>query len=764
MISQKSIFNVFFSFILVLTAVNASEAEFSVDRYNVVWDTPSKDSSGSMPLGNGDIGLNVWVEEKGDLYFYISKTDAWSENARLLKLGRVGVHLSPNPFAEGPVFQQILSLSDGTINITAGEPAKTVSIQLWVDAHHPVIHFDAKGKIPFEIQVALETWRTESRELEREQEIHSAYGLAKAPFPVIVTPDTILEERPNQIVWFHRNDDSIWPLTLKHQGLSDFIDHSNDPLTHRTFGGAIEGNGLVGESPTSLRSKERKKSHRFSIHILTAQTETEKQWVNQLDKLIEQNNKISFTDARKKHFSWWDEFWNRSWIHVFGGTEKQSVAEPTETYRVSQGYALQRFISACAGRGDYPIKFNGSIFTVDAREPNQQFDADYRRWGGPYWFQNTRLVYWPMPASGDFEMMRPLFDMFYDALLFAKFRTESYFDHKGAYFPETMYFWGAYALDNYGWKREGLFKSEVVNRYIRYYWSNNLELLTLMLELYDYTHDNDFLKSQLIPLANEIMLFFDRHFPRDDEGKLHIKPAQALETWQKAVNPITVIAGVKHVLPRLLSLPEQVTETGQQELWQKLLNDIPSLPKAKEEGETFLLPAEKFDELRNSENPELYPIFPYRLYGVGKPNLEVARLTFEKRRIKRTGGWSQDSIQAAYLGLTETARDYTVQNFTTKHEGSRFPAFWGPNFDWIPDQDHGNVAMIALQSMLMQCHDESILLFPAWPKQWNVEFKLHAPHKTIIEGRYENGTIHSLEVQPQSRKSDVQIIGEMSNN
>ena len=32
-----------------------------LDRYNVVWRTPSRDSSGSMPLGSGDIGLNLWV-------------------------------------------------------------------------------------------------------------------------------------------------------------------------------------------------------------------------------------------------------------------------------------------------------------------------------------------------------------------------------------------------------------------------------------------------------------------------------------------------------------------------------------------------------------------------------------------------------------------------------------------------------------------------------------------------------------------------------
>ena len=67
----------------------------SLSDYNVVWDSPSADYNGSMPIGNGDIGANVWVEDGGDLLFYISKTDSWSENARLLKLGKVRVRLNP---------------------------------------------------------------------------------------------------------------------------------------------------------------------------------------------------------------------------------------------------------------------------------------------------------------------------------------------------------------------------------------------------------------------------------------------------------------------------------------------------------------------------------------------------------------------------------------------------------------------------------------------------------------------------------------------
>ena len=46
----------------------------------------------------------------------------------------------------------------------------------------------------------------------------------------------------------------------------------------------------------------------------------------------------------------------------------------------------------------------------------------------------------------------------------------------------------------------------------------------------------------------------------------------------------------------------------------------------------------------------------------------------------------------------------------------RFPAMWGPNFDWIPDQDHGSVMMIALQRMALQYEGNEIRLLPAWPE------------------------------------------------
>ncbi|GAF97738.1 unnamed protein product, partial [marine sediment metagenome] len=91
------------------------------------------------------------------------------------------------------------------------------------------------------------------------------------------------------------------------------------------------------------------------------------------------------------------------------------------------------------------------------------------------------------------------------------------------------------------------------------------------------------------------------------------------------------------------------------------------------------------------------------------------------------------------------------------HRGSRFPAFWGPNYDWIPDQDHGGVLMKALQAMLLQTDGSRIFLLPAWPKDWNVEFRLHAPAKTTIECTYRDGKVRSLTVTPPERKADLVI-------
>ena len=96
---------------------------------------------------------------------------------------------------------------------------------------------------------------------------------------------------------------------------------------------------------------------------------------------------------------------------------------------------------------------------------------------------------------------------------------------------------------------------------------------------------------------------------------------------------------------------------------------------------------EILEDSRNSENPELYAVFPFRIFGLGQPDLDVARHSFNDRTNRGAFCWQQSDIQAAYLGLTDAAGSL-VRDRAGNSE-FRFPVFWGPNNDWMPDQDHG---------------------------------------------------------------------------
>ena len=60
--------------------------------------------------------------------------------------------------------------------------------------------------------------------------------------------------------------------------------------------------------------------------------------------------------------------------------------------------------------------------------------------------------------------------------------------------------------------------------------------------------------------------------------------------------------------------------------------------------------------------------------------------------------------------------------------------------------------MIGLQEMLMQAVDEKIYLLPAWPKGWDVRFRLHAPQNTVVEAAVEDERLVSYKVTPSERE------------
>jgi hypothetical protein len=714
-----------------------------------------------MPLGNGDIALNAWAEPTGDILLYLSKTDSWSEDGRLLKLGRLRFHLPGLSADSLKTFRQALYVDQGLILLEWGEGSAKLSIKVWVDANQPIIRVECESNSAFDLKVSLELWRTERKEMDGNVFHHGAIGKLTEKEPLFVEPDHILDGGKDNLLWCHRNEYSVWENTLKHQGLDSLINQSTDPLINRTFGAAVQGNGLSAFDRKTLSSNQPQQLFCIKIYPVTAQTKTLDEWTEEVKKSKKKCEQTNWKNAFEQHCQWWKAFQERSWIHLSG---------PNEAQTVSRGYLLQRFMNACAGRGSFPIKFNGSLFNVDGifqeSIPNKEmigkpYDADFRLWGGGYWFQNTRLIYWSLLKTGDFEFIKPWWEMFLSALPLAKERAEVYHNIDGAFFPETMSFWGSYLNINYGYDREGKEPGEVDNRYIKRYWQGGLELCAFLLEVYEYTNAQEFLQEKALPLIKPILSFYRAYFTeKDNDGKIRLSNTQSLETWHHAVNPLPDIAGLQWVLDHLLELPEDILSTKDQVEFTTFRSELPSLPKRSYvwQKKTKLLPALEYDINSNLENPELYAVFPYRFFGVGKPEVDTGRFTYETRREKRSGGWHQDGLQAAVLGLTEEAQKEAIHNFSNINPNCQFPAFWGPNYDWTPDMDHGSVAVLTLQNMLMQSDGDKIILLPAWPEEWDCDFKLHAPKQTVLEGKISKGKIEKLTVSPKERSDHVYLL------
>jgi hypothetical protein len=762
-----------FLYVFSIFSLSGQAQTGEISKYNIVWNSQSKNSGESMPCGGGDIGLNVWVEN-GELLFYISRSGTFNDNNAFLKLGRIRIKLTPNPL-NGTEFRQELTLRDGYIKIDGSDAKLSVRINIWVDVFHPVIHVDIKSNKALKAEAFYENWRYMDRLL-REQEGHQNSYRWVLRGEVKTLKDEVFFQRKN-IVFYHRNskDSSIFDITVKQQGLESVKPQMFDPLKDLIFGGIMRGNNMepagtfkdkyldTDYSGWILKSKSDSRSHKIQIYLHTAKAKTIEEWQSGLQQTIKDNG-LNEKTAFRKTCNWWHSFWDRSFIYI-----RPNGADPNSpVWQAGRNYQLFRYMLGCNAFGKYPTKFNGGLFTYDPCliDSGLRFTPDFRRWGGgTMTAQNQRLVYFPMIKSGDFEMMYPQFDFYLRSLRNAELRSEVYWGHKGACFTEQLENFGLPNCTEYGWDRPSWYdKGLQYNAWLEYQWDTALEFCLMILETESYTGRDI---SIYIPLIESCLTFFNEHYQYlakmrgiktfDANGDLILYPGSACETYKMAYNSTSTIAALKTILNRILELPSGYIDDKKREKWTTMLNRIPPVSFRECNGNKTISPALLWERINNQETPQLYPVFPWGIYGVGKPDLEIAINTWkydpDAIRFRSHVGWKQDNIFAARLGLTREAAELSILKM--KDSGKRFPAFWGPGFDWVPDHNWGGSGMIGLQEMLLQTDREKIFLFPAWPDDWDVHFKLHAPYNTTVEGIVKNGKIELINVTPESRAKNV---------
>ncbi len=718
------------------------------------WNTPSQNASESMPCGGGDIGMNVWVEQ-GDILFYVCRSGSFDENNTLLKAGRFRISLSPGLNMEH--FRQILHLQEGYVELADG----VTSVQLWADVEKPVVHVDVtSGQEKQSMAATYENWRTHDKQLTKREAFQTSYKFA-APRGLKTHADSIAATE-HEVTFMHLNgEETIFDATVSQQKMDGVKDRLYNPLKNRIFGGRMRGRDFVLMDKVSgyyassdyegwmYVATRPKKTFHLQIALATVQG-TVADWEAELAKTEKQ---VKHASDRLTSRQWWRDFWQRSYIETILNSQ------------LIKNYTLFRYMLGCNSRGQWPTKFNGGLFTFDPEYVNSEAEyhlsPDFRNWGGGvHTAQNQRLVYWPMLKNGDYDLLLPQLDFYLNIYKNAEERSRLYWNHEGACLTEQIENYGLPCYPEYGTKRPLSFDPGMErNAWLEYEWDTCLEFCMMALEAHRY---NGMDITKYLPMIRSCLTFFDEHYQYlanqrgakkfDGNGKLVLYPGSGGETYKGAYNSTSTIAALRTVAEAMIAYAIEKKDSSLFTLHSSLLERLPDITIR----DGMIAPALHYERVQNTESTQLYPVFPWRMYGVGRPNLDIARNTYLNDtlavKFRSHVGWKQDAIWAACLGLTDEAKRLVTQKLADGPH--RFPAFWGPGFDWTPDHNWGGSGMIALQEMLLQEVGDKLYVFPTWPKEWDVRFKLQASRQTTVEAEMKGGQI-IVTVTPKERQHDV---------
>ncbi|KAF2479378.1 hypothetical protein BDY17DRAFT_318808 [Neohortaea acidophila] len=750
--------------------------------YDNVWKTQSKNSAGSMPLGGGGVGLNVWAEA-GYIYFYIAQNAAFDENNSLLKLGRVRLSMDPNPFAvNSSMFEQRLNIIDGYITFQGDY---NTTLTMWVDVSTSGIHVELEGDTPMNLTAGLESWRTSGYTMVENEQQQTSWGVIYVPEYIPLPyqyPDTVEYADGGVLSYHHNTEAPLFDFQIKQQGLQDPESYFN-PMTNNTFGvfmyspqlkkGKTSKGKYISTNYTSFNLVSKTMSKSFDLYVGVGQNQTTdvSSWTS---TLVSQTKALS-KQVHSTTIAWWNAFWDRSWIIInpdAGGSDPG--------FQVGKNYQYFRYMMGCNAYGKFPTRFNGGLFTFDPVlvESDTPFTPDYRKWsGGTFTAQNQRLLYWPLLKTGDWDIMHQEFNYYNNISPNNRKLGQLYFGLDVGLTSEQIDNTGlpnVYEYDAQEYSanetRTYLYPDGIdFNNYLSWLQDTANEFADQII-LYKSVYGDSI--QEWLPFVEYQLAWYDEFYQKRNgllkNGTLIIYPASGAETYKLAYNPASTVSGLVRTITDLLDSGVDYVKgnTTYYEEYRARVPQTPLIPCPGATSLTCIAPALNYSFTENTEPVALYPVFPWSEYGLGQPtNLSYAYDAYfnDSESGSFHGdppyGWRQDQIWWARMGLTDLVTTNSIYRFADSTT-YRFSAFKGPNYDWSPDINHYGSGAIGLQEQLLQTfahNNTQIRLLPAWPANWTGSFKLLAPQQTVVQGTIEGLRIPDLSVTPASRMSDVTV-------
>ena len=644
-----------------------------------------------LPIGNGQIGGMIWVEDETKVIITLDHVRAWDlrehpredpEKLRYDNLVELNGHLLRK--------DRLADIEAGRLPIEAGFLTDILcsvdwSLSLPTKTHVGRLVIEFNQKISGEARLSLlDAEATLEISTESGERVSLAIR-ADANVPVIVVS--------------HDHRQNIKDVRLERVS-------SDDLITYRPEGEAIpdwyrlpdceSGNrgGIRWIRQDIPRSPSLVLAFLAGDEQLCVTVQTSHNDVDPVETAVSVLVQADATPGRilAEHRTWWRRFWERS-----------SVQLPDA--QIESLWYMGLYLLASASReGGASVSLHG-LWQPDSCMPPSL--------GLYIW--DFYPQYWGIYSANHLELGTAYYDHFLSILPRLKEETEKFYGWEGAYVPGQMAIDGSWLFAPWP--------------HVLFWPGTSAWIAQAFWQHYLYSKDEDFLAEKAYPFMRECMLFYEGFLKKGEDGKYHIYPTQSPETGGWGRDDTLTLSLLRYLINGLLNA---VNILGLNETHQRAWSEIvDNLPDYHQDDTGFYL---KEGAAYNQSHRHLSHLAP--IYPVGDINIDGSihdRQLIEKslNTVVSKGygiwvGWSfaWASVIAARSGRKQMSW-WTLKQLADTYVSCNT---FNLNLDWERNgiasdtdaycQDGNMAAVAAVNEMLVQSWSGRIRVFPACPAHW----------------------------------------------
>jgi hypothetical protein len=751
--------------------------EALVTRASLNYNKPVDRSEEGMPVGNGRMGTLVWTTPSA-IRFQLNRVDVFANNSASNNfyerhtdycngVGFVDVDFLTDVFT-GKNFRQQLSCYDGSVKIE-GSSAKA-HLFTWTEQDVMAIQIENR-----EVPNAM---------------AHINLRMLRSP----------ITSRGN-----HQAMSAIDVIGNKIVLVQTFKEdqfYCTSAVAIEVVGGDAKAS-LANE--TTARLSLNSAPSKFVVMVSSAASFNPHENIADVAiKKLDLAKQTGFDGMYQSSRLWWKQFWEKSFVQMSSPDGKAGLVEQFYNYYV--------YVMASSSRGAYPPKFNGMLWTTggDARKwgnlywganqsclynalfPTNRMElidpmfnmyssmresceiAARQQWGSKGIFIPETVAF-----DGMAQLPEDIASEMRDLYLVRKpwnERTQKFTDYASTKMP---------FLSRWNWKKDDGWKDgrwHTTDKgtgpfgHVTHIFSRGAKIAYQYWLKYEYTLDKVWLRDSAYPMVKGVAEFY-RNFPnfkKDQDGKYHIYHVNDNESVLGAHNTVEEIAAMIGILPVAIKASEILNvDTELRKSWKDVLDNLsplplssdyqPPLPVKPATWARALPPVIKGDGNRLPD-PNTLPVWFFDLCTLESDSgmLKTANVTFEAYFPKgidentEINVLSKLPIAGTLLGRADASR-YLIPNQIATTEVETLPNRMDlrEGFQTASIQRLGRAAealhYALCQSVPPRPGSESVIrVFPAWPMEWDGQFKLLCRGGFLVSSSFRKGKIEFVGIESQA--------------